>query len=781
MVKFASSTLLLLTLLLNSYGRNNPVRVCGFIRDTLTSEPLIGANVLFNGSIETVTNHNGYFCGNVSNVGFLQIELSFIGYQKRILNINVVKDTLLNIDLIPGIGLTEVKISGSLVKKRDVGSLEIPIEQIIKMPSLSGEPDILKAFQMMPGVQMGSEGTSGIYVRGGTPDQNLYLIDNIPLYNVSHMGGFMSAFDASSVKKVNLYKGYIPARYGGKIASVLDVRLKDGNTNARKQELMFGVLASRYFTEGPLNDKTTYVASIRRCNIDLPMRLFSKLRADGTMEAYTFMDFNAKIVRNINLKNKLSGIIYYGRDVIISKEKTKGSYIYVDEARELNSLYRNRWGNLVSAINWLHVFNNSTTADFSAGQSWYFSRVKEKTKVTSSEENYDESSIIYSGISDFFIKGDFNFNTNKYQFSAGLGIVAHTFVPSEISCNLSGNNGDGDLDIDIHDREDVFALELSNYYDLTFSLGDKVSVLSGVFFMYWPSVSSVSAEPRIAVHYRPVNNLMLRGICTRTSQYVHLLTSNGSRLIPDLWIPSTNKINPQHANQLNLGLTYNLNGIEFSIDGWLKKMENLITFKPGYSLFNMNPFESAVEIQGRGVAKGVEFMAQKKRGRNTGWIAYSWSKNDRKFENINFGETFPFKHDRPHEFKLVYMLAISERIDFSLAWIYTSGNPMTLSTKQYPAIDLVKNGNTTDVMPIAHFYSGVNNFRMEDYHRLDIGIDFHKQLKKGLRTFSLGLYNAYNRQNAYNYFYKRQASGEIVFKKRIYFPIIPNVSYTLKF
>lgn len=754
-------------------------RVHGIVRDISSREPLPGVTIQSGAASGTVSDYNGYFSFRHSFSDTLCLRFSHIGYETHSVLIPFGRDSIFEILLTPGIKIKEVEIIGKYLNSREVGSLEIPIVQLYKIPSLSGEPDLLKAYQMMPGVQMGNEGTAGIYVRGGTPDQNLFLLDGVPLYNVSHMGGFLSVFDVSAIRKVNLYKGYMPARYGGRMSSVVDVRLKDGNAAERKQEFMIGILASRYYTEGPWGEKSTYMLSIRRCNIDIPMRLLYLMSSSGQESVgYTFMDFNAKITRHVNETNRLTFLTYYGRDKLFLRERTSQSGSGYSSDLSSKSQYRHKWGNLAIALNWNHIFSSSSGMGLMLGTTSYFNRVKDRFDSKSDNGSEEAFSELYSGVTDLFVKGDFNFYGDQSSLTVGFGGVLHAYTPASGSYRYQGSSYNKSAEF----SDDVYRPEINTYIDYERYIGERITVLSGLNTIYWPTLGYLAIDPRLGIHYKISSGWLLRGALTRAHQFVHLLTTSADFLSPDVWVPSTDEITPSFANQVNIGGSYMVDGYELSLDVWRKTMYNMIAYKPGHNVTNTQPWELAVEKEGKGTARGFEIHAQKKYGRNTGWLGYCLSKNDRRFENLNFGRPFPFKYDRRHEIKAVFVRNVSEQFSFSASWMFATGNPTTIATKKVPVIDYNHFGNMYEQIVIrdGHYYSGVNNYRMEAYHRLDFGFSFNKQLKKYHRTYYLGLYNAYCRLNPNSYFYKEK-NGEVVFVRRSYFPIIPSVCYTLRF
>jgi hypothetical protein len=754
-------------------------KISGFVKDSLTHEPLIGASVIGQNQTGVTTDENGFFSIFPKNDQDTTFTISYIGYRRKTFEISQYPiNTVHTFYLSSGIEINEIGIIASHINKSKIGALAIPMDQITKLPSITGDADILKAFQLMPGVQVGTEASAGIYVRGGSSDQNLYLLDDVPLYSIDHLGGFLSVFDANSIKNVDLYKGYIPARFGGRLSAVLDVKLRDGSANEKKQQISIGLLASSYFAEGPLSKKSTFMVSLRRCNLDLFMRPLSKMGSSGKMmNAYTFMDFNGKLTKHISPKTKTGTMFYFGRDKILSVNESDDSS---PNSTSYRSRFNNTWGNLAYSFNWTHYFDNAATIDIRTGQSTFFYKINEKmSPITASSQNaYGYSAAFKSAVNNFFAKSSFNYKTGQIKTYSGLMLQHQIFNPS------SGN-------ITFSDRQNIppskqkqtsTVNDLTAYCDIEWKPFDHLTLLAGINSQWCPQINAITIDPRISLLFSTNKHWIFQFDHTYTHQFSHLLTTSGSIFSPDLWIPSTKNIAPEKGKQFNIGITHNRNGFVSSLHVYRKTMYNLITYKPGVSLINTNPWQNAVEKDGFGIAKGIEFLLQKKEGKNTGWIGYTLSKNVRKFDNLNTGQFYPYKYDRRHELKLAFLRQLSDNVSFSSTWVYLSGAPMSLAYEKYNAIDFDNFGDNYNNITYneVYYYSSTNNYRMRPYHKLDVGFNFTKARKKHERTIYLGVYNVYNQMNGSNYSYKK-VDGEIQLQKTTYFPFIPSFSYTAKF
>lgn len=769
-LKFKALLLLLFLFFLPQIGHGQ--LFCGVVLDEKSREPLIGATVFQPSNAKgAFTDNHGFFCLQTVQSESIQLQVSFIGYEtKKVFRSNKNDDSLLIILLAPGISMKEIDVIVKSRSNRSTGLYDIPMDMMKKMPGLTGDPDLMKNLQMMPGVKMGDEGSSVFYVRGGTPDQNLTLIDDVPLYYVNHIGGFMSVFDMNTIKKATLYKGYYPANFGGRLSSVLDIRLKDGDVNKSHKEIMIGTLASKFFIEGPLfNKKLSGMFSARRCNLDLFMLPITAMNSNGKdLTSYTFYDLTGKVTWTKNARNKFSFMTYAGRDKLYFKQKDNVSY---------TSSLKNYWGNIAGSITWNH-FSVSNWV-FSSGLNFTkFYRVFDSKEVIYSDKgNYKAQGEFSSKIGDLTLFLNAGRSFNNFELKMGVELTYHKFTPSAIQSFENSNAQNGDTLY----LNRLNVMELRSYIETSWDITKHLSVAAGFFSMYWHQINQISFDPRISVSYSLPGQAFIKTSYAINHQYIHLLNNNSGGLPVDLWIPSSPTIHPEIAEQFSVAFSKQVRTINFSIEAYTKKMGNLIYYKPGYSVFNTLKWDDAIENEGQGFSKGIELLAQKLTGRNTGWIGYTLSKDTRKFEKINNGNIFPFKYGRLHEINIVYAFDISHKISMSGNWIFASGNFVTLAKQKFPAFELGWNNENYFIPEFreAHYYGSVNNFQAAAYHRLDVGFNFKKQLKKGERNIYLGIYNAYNRQNPYYYYFKTSNGERNLFQYSL-FPIIPSFSYTYK-
>jgi hypothetical protein len=489
---------LLLVLFFNSatYGQN--INICGFVIDKTTKEPLIGATVYYSENQQgTVTDNNGFFCMSVLNTKKVEFQFSFVGFQSFIHQFTLQSDTLISIELIPGISFKEIVVKTKYLTNNCNEVIEVPIKTINILPALTGEPDLLKGIQLMPGVKMGNEGHSNFYVRGGGFDQNLILLDDVTMYYVNHIGGILSVFDLNTIKKATLYKSYFPARFGGRLSSVLDIRLKDGNREKSKKKIMIGTLSSKLFMEGPLNNNVSGMFSVRRCNIDLFMRPMSRITNSGSeTQIYTFYDLTGKLSYSINKRSKVISTLYSGRDKILFKEKYQNNNSY-------SNSFNNKWGNFLLSLKWNYVTSNNWFFESGLSYSLFFKNIINKQKQETKDANLYVESKFTSKINDigFFSRVKKHYKLGSFQF--GLKTISHFFTPSAIS-SVSKDKGITTDNTIFQNR--VTNTEIQGFFENTLNLSEKTSIQSGIFIMGWTGLKNISIDPRINFLYNYSKN-----------------------------------------------------------------------------------------------------------------------------------------------------------------------------------------------------------------------------------------------------------------------------------
>ncbi len=775
----------------------------GFVRDKSTGENLINANIYEKGSLTgAISNEYGFYSLSMSK-GKKTLVFSFVGYEKLEVELDLVKDTTVNVELNLMSELEEIKVFGaevSKVERTQMSMVELQSSALSKIPVLLGEPDVLKVIQLLPGVQSGTEGSSGIYVRGGGPDQNLFLLDGVPVYNASHLFGFFSVFNPSAINTVKLYKGGFPARFGGRLSSVVDIRMKEGNMKEIKGEFSVGLISSRFSLEGPIKkDRTSFIISGRRTYLDLLARPIMKIVNNSTegynyTGGYYFYDINAKINHKFSDRSRLYFSSYLGLDKAYSIEEG----YYVNEHTRFNEKYGAglKWGNITNALRWNYVYNPKLFSNVTLTYSKYNFNVGEEQSVLNTKENTKTEDIFEydSGIEDFAAKIDFDFFPwQRHSVKFGMENILHSFSPGVNHVQYTEEENPEEVSDTIYGNKNIRANELRVYAEDIIDLSSKFKINVGAHFSMFNVQGKTynSLEPRASLRYLGSERWSLKASYAKMSQYIHLLTTSTISLPTDLWLPATKKVEPQISNQWAIGGFYKLpKGFDVSVELFYKTMNNLIEYKEGASFGGISSnWETKIET-GKGWAYGMELLIEKNIGKTTGWLGYTLSKSDRKFENLNFGKIFPAKYDRRHDISLALTHKISDKIDIGATWIFGTGNATTLALQKYsPGYYMNTFGGNSDI----EYYGSRNNYREPGYNRLDVGINLHKQKKHGIRTWSFSIYNAYNRQNPFYLYwgydttrgynedgwYYEDSTRKL--KQVSLFPLIPSVSYTFKF
>ncbi len=757
------------------------VNISGYVTDAATGEPLIGVSVY---CAETqqgqASNAFGYF--NLSNPGKgkYSIQFSYVGYANYNTEFNALHDTLVRIKLQPGLAIQEVHVNAQkpIEERAEVSTVQLTMKEVQRLPALGGEVDLIKALQLLPGVSQGNEGSSGMYVRGGSPDQNLILLDDVPLYYVSHLGGFVSTFNPDAIQNVTLIKGGFPARYGSRLSSVLDVRMKNGHATQFKGNATVGLVSSKLTLEGPVKkDTSSYLISVRRMMYDILMRPITPLIFNGAGMGYNFFDVNAKYNHKLGNADRLYLSFYMGDDRSITSFKPKDS--------DISAKGKLRWGNTLGALRWNHVFNPKLFNNLTASFTQYRDTMMQNYKGTGIKSDYQ----FLSKVSDVTLKTDFDwFVSNSYTLRTGTNVIYHHYLPSQMN-NKQSMDGITNDSTEVNYREE--AMEANIYIENEIQLMRNLSFNAGLRYANYRvnKKSYLSLEPRLALNYNLIPRHSLKLGYAQMQQNVHLLTGSSTGMPSDYWLPPTKTLAPQLSVQYSLGWAHTTadKKYEMSVEAYYKEMDNLISFKDGVSYFTgLGNWENHVEGKGRGTAKGIEFFIKKNTGKTTGWIGYTLSETTRQFQEINQGRRYPFRYDRPHDISIVVQHQIKPSIDFFASWVYNSGNAITLAKEHY-MVPHEPNGEYEKPYVSVEIYNGKNSTRMEAYHRLDVGVNFIKKRSHGERIWRLSVYNLYNRQNAYYYFWGTDIEGdgwnetEPRLYKQTLFPIIPSVSYSWTF
>jgi outer membrane cobalamin receptor len=776
--------------LISNMGFAQQYTISGTITDEDTQEVLIGSNIYDIQNLDGTTSNNYGFYSLTLPSDTVEIRYSFVGYQPGSASFYLHKDTVINMSLRAFALLEEVVITSeheeSIQEMSQMSSITIPISRMEQLPAFLGEVDVMKSLQLLPGVQSGSEGSSGLYVRGGGPDQNLILLDGVPVYNASHLFGFFSVFNSDAINNVTMIKGGFPARYGGRLSSVIDVQAKEGNMHEFHGEGSIGLISSKLTLEGPIkSDKTSFIVSARRTYADV---LFSPIykatsEYDETL-GYFFYDVNAKINHKLSDKDRIYLSAYLGKDKAYSSYKDDFDPEYTS-GTSYEDEFGLRWGNVTTAFRWNRILTKKL---FSNTQLTY-SRYKFDLFSESLQKRFVEDELVetdfykeryFSRIQDFTGKIDFDYLPMPNHFMRfGANATSHVFEPGAASYVAQSEASAIDSTFG---ASAINAWEFSGYIEDDFKIGSLLKINAGLHASAFQVRDEfyTSLQPRISVRYMIGKSLAAKASYAEMTQYIHLLTNSGIGLPTDLWVPATDLIRPQKSRQIALGVVRNFTQkYELSVEGYYKAMDNLIEYKEGASFLNItDSYEDKVE-SGTGNSYGFEFFLQKKLGSLTGWLGYTLSWSNRTFQNINQGKPFPYKYDRRHDISLALVKSFNKKVSFSAAWVFGTGSAVTLPIGSYPAYD-----EEYIWSPGIKIYGNRNGYRMRDYHRLDVSVSFKKEKKWGERTWTFGLYNAYSRKNPFylDIEYRGEYGvREARFVQYSLFPILPSVRYSFKF
>lgn len=772
--------LLALCVIKNAQGQNK-YTISGFIIEKGSKESLPGVMVyLPKLNVGTTSNSYGFYSITLLEDS-VEVIFRYVGFKAEKRRFYLDNNISINVEL-GAEELAEVEITAEqsikVSEETQMSSVDIPIEQIKQIPAFMGEKDVFKVIQLMPGVQKGSEGSAGIYVRGGGPDQNLIVLDEAPVYNANHLFGFFSVFNGDALKSVELIKGGFPSRYGGRLSSVIDLQMKDGNKEQIQGEAGIGLISSRFTLEGPIiKNKCSFLVSARRTYIDA---LIYPLLPANEKFGYYFYDMNAKVNYVFSDKDRLYLSGYFGKDRFYQRSRYSDS--------EFKSGLD--WGNATSTLRWNHLFSSRLFSNLSLIFTKYQFRIKLQEK-----EDSDFYNLKYiSNIRDFGAKYHFDFMPHpNHYIKFGANATWHHFIPQALVTKSS----------DPSDEQESKSSKIDTYEGGVFIEDDwkmtsKIKMNVGLRISAFSSYGNyfVNPEPRMALRYLLGNDFSLKGSYSLMNQYLHLLSNTGIGLPTDLWVPATNKVKPQQSQQVALGLAKDINdkNITITIEGYYKWMNNVLSYKDGASFLDVgdnsdaelqNDWQNKV-VSGNGLSYGAEFLIQKKVGKFTGWIGYTLSWTWLQFDSLNFGERYPARFDRRHDISLVGIYKINEHITLSSTWVYGTGNAITLPIASYVVNHHTFPGGLQSQAGFSsssvNDYGKKNSFRMAPYHRLDIGIQFHKKLKNCIRTFEFSVYNVYSRQNPYFYFTEYdQASKKNKLMQLSLFPILPSVSWSYKF
>ena len=796
---FYCSTLFIFT----SAAAQKGFTVSGYVKDAATGETLVGANVYVRETMKgTATNNFGYYVLNLPQ-GTHTLVMQYVGYEDDERTITLTADQKVNIEARPkAIQAKEFEVIGERgadnTEDTRMGTIELDVQKLSTLPALFGEVDILKTIQFLPGVASNGEGNSGFYVRGGGPDQNLILLDNATVYNASHLFGFFSVFNADAIKNIELIKGGMPANYGGRISSVLDITMKEGNEKKIHAQGGIGLIASRLTIEGPLlKDKASFIVSGRRTYIDVLTKPFVPKDGQFSGSGYYFYDLNAKANYTISDKDRVFLSGYFGRDVFTFAGADPG-----------DPAFKIPWGNATLAARWNHVFGPklfmNTTATFS-DYTFEFAAEQEQFNFR-----------LFSGIKDYGMKVDLShYPTARHSLKYGGQYIYHIYTTSTVDVSSGETNFNIDTPPKLHAHEG--AIYVMDDFDLT----DQLRINAGLRFTMFSHVgpyvnnnldengertsqdiiapgkkiSTYSAlEPRFSLRYRVNGKSSFKASWTRGQQYVHLATFSSQALPTDVWIPSSTKVKPQIGTQYSVGYFRDLKDHQFeaSVEGYYKDFKNLIEYAAGaLPQNNANANYDTQLVFGTGYSYGAELFIKKRTGKLNGWLGYTWSKTMRKFPDLNEGREFPSRWDRRHDLSIVLAYEPGKRWTFGATFVYATGQAVTVPLNRY-----FFEGR------LVSEYTNRNGYRMVPYHRLDLSATISNKKTKTKRdkatgettvinkrwhsSWTFGVYNTYNRKNPYFIYFDSNGSPadgdfQVVAKQVSLFSILPSITWNFKF
>jgi hypothetical protein len=773
-------------------ARASDCHISGFVKDLSTNEVLIGANLKERNHLNSAnTDNRGYF--NISVNAPCDLEISYVGYQAKTIHIEDSKDTLVLVLLESVNNLNEVVVTASNKMKFDMKRLISA--DLALVPTLGGKPDIIKTLQLLPGVQSQSEGLNLMFVRGGEPGQNQYLLDNVPLIYVNHLSGLTSVFNPDIINSVDFYKGNFPARLGGKLSSIIDISQREGDVSKHQGNYSLGLIDASFSSEGPLlNNKFSYIVTARKTFTDALIALATTISDGSTaISSYGFHDINGKISWKPDNKNNLSLNIYQGDDYLLFLTKPwefKGNQ---------RSFMTQAWGNWLVAGHWNRVINSRLYSENILSYSKYRNMSGQKYSSINQIEGKRESIITknQSSVKDFSFRSAWKYALYKH-WNIESGVQASSLV-YEPNYNYNSTSQTSQKSL------------LYNSSEMAFYLDNKINLHKNILIS--PSIRCVkylvddysfsNLEPRINFTFVISNNNAINVNYMKVSQTSHLIFASGQMLNKEVWLPANTFLKPQTSEQISMGWNSDLKngmmGIEMSM--YYKKMNNLSILKDGYDLFtNIAGIEQKLETGGVGKSYGAELSVLKKQGSWTGSASYAWSEAKRIFANINNGEMYNYEFNRPHSITLNLNKKISNSWNVNVVWLYQTGLAYTPAIGRVVIADQDDDGfaarwmgldNEADYRKTTLIYGKRNSKRMEAYHRLDVGLNHYTKTKKGNRAvWTFSVYNLYNRHNPYNYYYDegdedREAISDFSQPIKLYkvslFPLIPSVSYKVFF
>lgn len=758
----------LIFLLLTTYGPlvGQSLTLNGYVQDAQTGEVLIGATLTVPvRRVGTTTNTYGFYSLTVPTADSLTLVVSYVGYAPRVVQLRQPVSQRLDFALSEDTNaLSEVVVSSDRpdanVRGAQMSIVSVPIKLVKSLPALFGERDILKTVQTLPGVQAGQEGTTGFYVRGGNSDQNLVLLDEAPVYNPNHLFGLFSTFNTNALNRVTLIKGGFPAQYGGRLSSILDVTMREGNTKKLSGQAGIGLITSNLTLEGPIQGgRGSYIVSGRRTYLDLLLRPIGLTNSQNT---YSFYDLNAKVNYRLNERNRLFLSGFSGRD---NAQYTGTS--------SLN--YGIRFGNATGTLRWNHLFSPKLFVNTTVLANQY------QLSLSTLQSGYVAQ--LYTGIRDVSAKTDWEFYPSpKHTLRWGGILTRHAFSPLSTSSKLPKSGKLPTFPTDSINRQ--FATEAAIYFNDDWAISNRLTLTAGLRLpLFWNGQAQYTRlEPRLSTRLVLTPQSSLKASFTIMNQFLQLVPNSTASLPTDIWLPSSALVQPQASQQVALGWFHNTadNGYEFSLEGYVKDMQHQVLFKQGTQLLVSSDINQSLTF-GRGWSIGLEAYARKTTGRLTGWISYTLSKTTQQFDALNNGQAFPFAYDRRHNLAIVGSYELTPRWTLAGNFIFYTGRPYTL-----PVGRVEVGGGSSLYNDIYADYSTRNNARLRPYHRLDISATYKRPKtwfgRPGTSEWVFSVYNLYSRLNPYFVYVAADDITRLPVAREVsLLPIIPSVSYQITF
>lgn len=761
--------------------------ISGFVEDAQTGERLPATHIYFQNGQGVSANNYGFFSLKVPK-GEQQLFFSYLGYERYMLSVTGTRDTFLIVGLQTNNQLDEITVTSNRalqeVQAPQMGHISLPVLQMKQIPALYGEADVIKALQLLPGVQSVIDGFAAPVVRGGGPDQNMIQLDGVPVYHSSHLYGLYSIINENAVHSVDFYKGSAPARYGGRLSSVIDIQLREGNRERIRGEIALSSIGLKATLDGPIDKKTTFCVSVRRTLYDVFANLYTGAKFNETA-GYMFGDVSAKINRRINDKNRIYLSFYAGKDLEEEKYWDKNfveNDISYTEAGEDSY----RWGSTTLSFRWNRVINQHFFSNLTVYGSNFLLGQYSSTSTTRLSDNKTLSGITDYGSGIFDLGATYQVDgylNEKHHLRTGVSLVRHRFNPGITSIQSASIQTDSVITGTLG-HEYRLVNDLSAYVEDEWELNQFFSVNGGLRFSVINTQTKIVAlpEPRLTLAFRPLTRWSVKANYARNSQYFHLLRTSKLQRPTDLWLPASERLQVETSHQVSLGTNLLLrHDIEASVEGFYKTMDNLVEYKEGATLLAKGSVIEDKVLSGKGTSYGIEFFLHKKEGRTNGWIAYTLSKSVRQFDSINYGNTFYSSWDRRHDLSINIIQQLSKHWSASASWVYQSGGRATLPLKyvRYPA--RISSNEGFDLTSLGYFYlfDARNNYRMPATHHLDVNVDFKwiAKRKKDIRyTLSASVYNLYNRENICYVGYSGRS-----FVKASLLPIMPGASFKVNF